>query len=75
MRAAFHQRVAAAYPRLPASVPTRDRAALRAQLLDRRRQLELAEELIVLEGVLAGVTVPRRGDASPDVVVRAVLAE
>jgi hypothetical protein len=75
VRKAFHARVAAAYPKLPASVPTKDRAALRAQLLDRRRQLELAEEQIVLEGALAGATIPRRGDASPDVVVRAVLAE
>jgi len=75
VRAAFHARVAAAYPKLPASVPSKDRAAFRAQLLDRRRQLELAEEQIVLEGALAGVTIPRRADASADVVVRAVLAE
>jgi hypothetical protein len=75
VRAAFHARLAAAYPKLPASVPTKDRAALRAQLLDRRRQFELAEEQTILESELAGVPIRRRGDASPDVVLRAVLAE
>jgi hypothetical protein len=74
VRAAFHQRVAATYPRLPAFVPTKDRAALRAQLFDRRRQLEMAEGQSVLEGAPAGVTIPRRGDASPDVVLLSVLS-
>ena len=74
IRGAFHQRLAATYPRLPASVPTKDRAALRAQLFDRRRQLEMAEGQSVLEGAPAGVTIPRRGDASPDVVLLSVLS-
>jgi hypothetical protein len=74
VRAAFHARVAAAYPKLPAAVPTKDRAALRAQVVDRRRQLELAEEQIILEAEAAGYTIPRRPDADRDVVLRAVLA-
>jgi hypothetical protein len=61
--------------RRPPSRHTARGSGARAQVLDRRRQLELAEEQIVLEGALAGVTIPRRGDMSPDVVVRAVLAE
>src|SRR5262249_20792584 len=65
VRAAFHARVAAAYPKLPASVPTKDRAALRAQLLDRRRQLEVAEEQLVLEAAESGMAIARRPDADP----------
>jgi hypothetical protein len=75
LRAALHARLTAAYATLPAAVATADRAGLRAQLLDRRRQAELVEEGIVLEAELAGITIQRREDASPDVVLRAVLAD
>jgi hypothetical protein len=73
LRAALHARLTAAYATLPAAVATADRAPLRARLLDRRRQAELVEEGIVLEAELAGITIRRREDASPDVVLRAVL--
>jgi hypothetical protein len=75
VRAALHARLKAAHATLPAAVATADRAALRAQLLARRRAAELEEEGIVLEAELAGITIRRREDASPDLVLRAVLAE
>jgi hypothetical protein len=75
LRAALHARLKAAYATLPAAVATMERPARRARLLDRRRQAELVEEGIVLEAALAGITIRRREDASPDVVLRAVLAD
>jgi hypothetical protein len=70
----MHARLLAAYKSLPASVPSPERPARAADLAHRQRQLELAEELAVLEGALAGVTIPRLGAADAAIVVRAVLA-
>ena len=64
-----------AYETPSASVPTKDRPALAARLDERLRQLELAEEQIVLEGALAGHTIQRRPDASALIVLTSVLAE
>jgi hypothetical protein len=75
VRAAFHAKLAKAYETPSASVPTKDRPALAARLDERLRQLELAEEQIVLEGALAGHTIQRRPDASALIVLTSVLAE
>jgi hypothetical protein len=75
LREAWHARLKAAYERQPASVATADRPARAAELDTRLRQLELAEEQIVLEGALAGHTIQRRPDASALIVLTSVLAE
>jgi hypothetical protein len=42
-------------------------------LAERRRALELQEEAIILTAQAQGVTLPRRADASPDIVLRVLL--
>jgi hypothetical protein len=69
MLEALHARLKAAYKTLPASVPSMDRAALHASLLERRRKLEVEEETLVLEGGAAGITILRRAAADPVVVL------
>jgi hypothetical protein len=73
-RNAYHARLTAAYATQPASVATADRPARAADLVNRQRQLELAEEQILLEAEQAGHSIQRRPDADPLVVLCAVLS-
>jgi hypothetical protein len=75
MRDALHARLRSVYERQPASVPSADRPARAADLATRQRQLELAEEQLILEAEQAGHLIARRPDADPRVVLTAVLAE
>jgi hypothetical protein len=75
VRAAFHEKLAKAYEKQVASVPSKDRPARAADLASRLRQLELQEELLVLEAEQAGHVIQRRPDADPLVVLTSVLAQ
>jgi hypothetical protein len=66
-------RLQGAYAQLPASVPSADRPALAASLAERRRKLEIEEETLVLAAVAQGVTLARRADADPVVVLCVLL--
>jgi hypothetical protein len=74
-RDVLHDRLATAYATLPASVPSADRAAAAVALAERRQQLEIAEERLVLLAARAGLDVARRPDADAATVLRVVLAE
>jgi hypothetical protein len=74
LRDALHARLKAAYATLSASVPSADRSARVTDLANRQRQLELAEEYLVLESALAGAPIARRADADAAVVLCAVLS-
>jgi len=62
-------------PGTPAPVPVVEYKARLATLADRRRQAEIAEEQLVLEAAASGMTIARRPDADPRVVLCVVLAE
>jgi hypothetical protein len=74
-RDVLHDRLATAYSTMPASVPAADRPAAAAALTERRLQLEIAEERLVLLAARAGLDVARRADADAATVLRVVLAE
>jgi hypothetical protein len=67
VRAAYHAAAERAYarPGTPAPVPVMQYAATLATLAERRRQLEVAEEHIVLEAAESGMAISRRPDADP----------
>jgi hypothetical protein len=74
-RDVLHDRLATAYATLPASVRAADRPAAAAAVAERRQQLEIAEERLVLLAARAGLDVARRPDADAATVLRVVLAE
>jgi hypothetical protein len=75
IRAAYHAAAERAYarPGTPAPVPVVEYAARLATLAERRRQLEIAEEQIVLEAAESDMTIARRPDADPVIVLTTVL--
>lgn len=73
VREIAHAGLKAIHATLPTSVSDADYPAAHARLVERRRQLELEEERIVLEAEVSGITIRRREGASPDVVLRVVL--
>jgi hypothetical protein len=74
LRDALHARLKAAYATQPASVPSADRPARAAELANRQRRLEVAEEHAILAAAQAGHVIQRRPDADPLVVLTAVLS-
>ena len=73
LRDVLRARLRSAYERLPASVPSAERPAHAADLVNRRRQLELQEEQLILEAAESGMAIARRPDADPVVVLTTVL--
>jgi hypothetical protein len=72
-RELLHERLYAAYQRTGQPVPDADRPALAAKLLERRRQLERQEEILILMGERLGLQIDRRADADALIVLTGAL--